>query len=336
MATLHDVAKRAGVSVSAVSRVLSNSPSARVSEPTRLRIHDAAQTLGYRPNYAGRALKLARSSVLALIVPDVTNAIFSELMDGVEEAALENDYVMLLGRSEKMQPGGGTIERLIGEGRVDAILIQPGDGVPISLDSLENIKAPVVLLNSVDGNLPGAVTLPDAEATRMATDHLLSLGHRRIALAGGLAASATAVRREEGFRDAMRQAGITVIEERVTRFGYTPEAGVEALRTLWALEHRPTAVVFANVNAAIGALRLARQSGVSIPGELSVIAIHDSWTAETAFPSLTTVRMPLRELGRTAVESAVRRLRHDPEANLPLVVDTPPAIVARESVAPPA
>jgi len=334
MATLHDVARAAGVSVSAVSRVLSNSPTVRVSDATRARIHDAARELEYRPNHAGRALKLARSNVLALVVPDLTNAVFTELMEGVEDAALDRDYFVLLGRSERMQPGGGTIERLVGEGRVDAVLIQPGEGLPLTPELLHAQKAPVVLLNSVDEALEGAVTAPDAEAARLAVAHLVARGHRRIALAGGVRASATARRREAGYRAGLAAAGIEVDERLVLHGGYSPSAGGGALRALRESGERPTAVVFANVNAAIGGLAWARRHGVSIPADLSVVAIHDSWSAENTSPPLTTVRLPLRELGRTAVDRAVRRLRGDREAAAPVVVDAAPVLVERDSVAP--
>ena len=148
-ATLGDVAARAGVSISAVSRVLSNAPSARVSEATRQRIVDAASELHYRPNFAGRALKSARTQVIGLVVPDLTNALFTELMHGGEDEAAARGYTLLLGRADDVRPGGEVIGRLIGENRVDGMVVQVGDSVPTAgLGSLLESGAPIVLINS--------------------------------------------------------------------------------------------------------------------------------------------------------------------------------------------
>ena len=149
VATLSDVAKKAGVSISAVSRVLSNSPQARVTEETRARILAAASDLNYRPNYAARALKFSKTRVAALIIPDLTNAIFMELMLGVEDAATEKDYMVLLGRSEDLRPGGEVLERLVGQGRVDGVIIQPRDEVSEDhVSELVESAIPAVVIHS--------------------------------------------------------------------------------------------------------------------------------------------------------------------------------------------
>src|SRR3954470_2414970 len=178
MATLSDVAARAGVSISAVSRVLSDAPSARVSQQTRQRIHEAANELGYRPNFAARALKFARTNVVGLVVPDVTNAIFSELMRGVEDEAHRRGYMVLLARAESMHEGDDAIPRLIGEGRVDGALVQVGDNMRREdLHSLLEGSLPVVFVNSVHPQSAGSVVLDDERGMRLGTQHLIDLGH---------------------------------------------------------------------------------------------------------------------------------------------------------------
>jgi DNA-binding LacI/PurR family transcriptional regulator len=214
MATLSDVAARAGVSISAVSRVLSDAPSARVGEETRRRIHEAAQELGYRPNFAARALKFARTNVVGLIVPDVTNAIFSELMRGVEDEAQRRGYMVLLARAESMQEGDDAIPRLIGEGRVDGALVQVGDNMrPQDLESLVEGSLPVVFVNSVHPQSAGSVVLDDERGMRLGTQHLIDLGHSRIALLSGVPTSDSASRREAGFRAAMARRGNDVVTQ---------------------------------------------------------------------------------------------------------------------------
>lgn len=334
-ATLSDVAARAGVSISAASRVLANAPSTRVRPETRVRIQEAARELGYRPNFAGRALKLARSNVVAMIVPDLTNAIFTELMRGVEEAAIQHDYVVLLGRSEDMQPGGEMIAKLIGEGRVDGMLVQLAeDAGQEDVDLLVASSAPVVFINSLHGRAHGSVSLPNEAGARLATEHLVALGHRRIGFIGGTASVHTAGEREAGFQAAMAAAGLPVDERHVTGLGYTADQGREALRRIWAQPEHPTAVFVANLNAAIGALAEARALGIRVPEELSIVALHDAWTAENTWPALTTVRMPLYELGRTAIDLLIARLAGNDAGDVR--IESPaPELIVRESTAPP-
>ncbi|MEO8907208.1 MAG: LacI family DNA-binding transcriptional regulator [Microbacteriaceae bacterium] len=333
MATLSDVAALAGVSISAVSRVLSDAPATRVRPETRERIHAAARQLGYRPNFAGRALKLARSNVITLVVPDLTNAVFTELMRGVQEGARGHDYMVLLGSAEDLHPDADVMARLIGEGRVDGMLVQLGsDASRERIDAILDTQSPVIFINSIEPGHVGAVALDDDAGARVATEHLIALGHTRIGLAGGTAQTFTAQRRERGFRAAMADAGLPVPDNYVTSFGYLPANGRAALRAIMALPEPPTALVVANVNAAIGALGEARALRVRIPEQLSVVAVHDAWTAENTWPPLTTVKMPLRELGRRAVESLFARLNGGGLGDV-VVVDPAPELITRESTA---
>ncbi|MDA1361361.1 LacI family DNA-binding transcriptional regulator [Glycomyces luteolus] len=334
MAKLSDVAARAGVSVSAVSRVLSGDPSARLSEATRERVRKAAGEVGYHPNFAGRALKLARTDVLALIVPDVTNSLFAELTRGVEDEAVARGCVMLLARSEDMQPGGSMFDRLLGEGRVDGIVLQPRDDTdPEELAQSVGERAPLVTIHQP---IPGAssVVVPDALAARRATEHLIALGHRRIGFAGGLAGSPTARRRAAGHLEALEEAGLEQDPHLVTWRGYREQDGRASTAELLALPEPPTAIVAANVNAAVGVLAQARAQGLAVPDALSVVAIHDAWTAGHTWPPLTCVRMPLYELGRTAV-AALAHVIDGGAIEHRSVEDPEPVLIRRESAAAP-
>ncbi len=335
MATLGDVAARSGVSISAVSRVLSNHKSARVSEVTRARILQAARDLNYRPNFAGRALKSARTQVIGLVVPDLTNALFTDLLDGAESEARDRGYTVLLGRTDGQQPRGEVVAGLIGEGRVDGMVVQVGDGVdPASFGDLFDSPAPIVLINSSYPGHVGSVALDDRTGARLATEHLLELGHRRIAFANGLPESFTAERRRVGYHDALGSAGLSAPPELETRWGYTAESGRVALRQLMALPDAPTGLVMANVNAAVGALAEARLLGVGVPTDLSVVAVHDSWTAENTWPPLTAVKMQFHAMGRTAVSAVLRRIETGEMAD-EVIADPAPELVVRESTAAP-
>lgn len=334
MSTLSDVAALAGVSVSAVSRVLSNAPSSRVSGATRLRIEDAARELNYHPNFAARALKFSRTNVVALVVPDLTNAIFSELMRGVEEAAAELGYMVLLARAESMQPTAATMAKLVGEGRVDGILVQVGDTMTTEdLAGILDGRVPAVLINSRREDHVGSVILPDEDGVAVAVDHLVSLGHSSIGLVNGLPTTDSAERRRSGFEQAMVAAGLRVNPDFVTSLGYDPQQGRAAMRVIGALAQRPTALVVANVNAALGLLVEARTLGIGVPEDISIVAIHDAWTAANAWPPLTTVRMPLYELGKVSMAALFDRIRT--QAIDDVVVRSPaPELILRESTAP--
>lgn len=334
MPTLADVAARAGVSVSAVSRVLANHPAARVSDETRQRIQRAARDLNYRPNFAGRALKSARTDVIGLVMPDLTNALFTEMLDGAEEEARQHGYMLLLGRAEYQRPNADVIRRLIGEGRVDGVMVQLGDAVrPAALAGLFEAGSPVVLVNARDESHEGSVVLDDQAGGRIATEHLLELGHQRIGMITGLPATFTAKHRLAGFRSAMKAAGIKVEPALISRQGYLPNQGRVALRQLVELPVPPTAIVVANLNAAMGVLAEARQMGFHIPEDFSVVSIHDSWNAENTWPPLTTVKMPFHELGRLAVRTLVHRLQTG--ENCDVMVSSPfPELIVRQSTAP--
>lgn len=335
MATLADVAARAGVSISAVSRVLRDAPGARVGADTRRRIHAVAAELGYRPNAAARALKSARTGVVALIVPDLTNALFTELMRGVEERAAECGYSVLLARAEGMDRPRETLDRLFGEGRIDGVIIQVGDA--IDLDELRAVvdgTLPAVLVNSRRGDAVGSIVLDDEAASATAVHHLVELGHRRIGFAGGLPTNDAARRREAGFRSAMSAARLPVDERWVSALGYEPRQGRAAIAALVGGPPRPTAVVVANVNAALGALLEARTRGIRVPEDLSLVAVHDSWPAEITWPPLTCVRMPLRRLGADAVNAILERLAGGPVRHR-VTSDPPPVLELRGSTAPP-
>jgi LacI family transcriptional regulator len=333
VSTLSDVAALAGVSVSAVSRVLSNAPSSRVSGATRQRIEDAARELNYHPNFAARALKFSRTNVVALVVPDLTNAIFSELMRGVEEAAAELGYMVLLARAESMQPTAATMAKLVGEGRVDGVLVQVGDSMTAEdLAGILDGRVPAVLINSRREDHVGSVILPDEAGVAVAVDHLTSLGHTSIGLVNGVPTTDSAERRRIGFERAMAAAGLPVNPDFMTSLGYDPQQGRAAMRRLGVLPTRPTALVVANVNAALGLLVEARALDIRVPDDLSIVAIHDAWTAENAWPPLTTVRMPLYELGKVSMAAIVERIRAEAIDDV-VVADPPPELVLRESTA---
>ena len=266
MATLSEIARHAGVSVSVVSRVLTGDPTLRTRNETRQRVLQVAKDLNYTANYAGRALRLARSKALALITPGVSSPLFDDLLSGATDAAEEEDYTLLIGRSDRITQGSDTLRRLAGEGRVDGFVLQRSDDLSDqALESLVANDARFVLVTSRTPGRRGSVILDDVAGARLATEHLIALGHTRIALVGGIPSSDIARRREQGYALALHEAGLRRRENLVRRLGYSPEMAAAAIESLVAGVPRPTGVVVANVNGAIGALTALRRLGVDVP-----------------------------------------------------------------------
>jgi LacI family transcriptional regulator len=315
--------------------VLTGDPTLRTREETRQRVLQVAKDLKYTANYAGRALRLARAKALALITPGVSSPLFDDLLSGASDAAEEEDYTLLIGRSDRVTQGSGTLRRLAGEGRVDGFVLQRSDDLSDqALESLVANDARFVLVTSRTPGRRGSVVLDDVAGAKMATEHLISLGHTRIALVGGVPSSDLGRRREQGYALALHEAGLRRRESLVRRLGYSPEMAAVAIESLVDAAPRPTGVVVANVNGAIGALTALRRLGVDVPGDMSVVAYHDEWVAEHTWPALTTVRMPYYEVGAQAVRSLVAQLRGSPAQDI--IVQSPlPRLVLRSSTGPP-
>ena len=256
-ARLRDVAEQAGVSIGLVSRILNGDPRVRASASTRAWVSSIANDLGYRPNVTARALKSARTDTLGVVAPDLTNAFFTELMCGIDERAGQLGYTVLLGRAESMY-GGGQVARMVEHSQVDGFILQGRDDE--SIESLTRLVsgAPSVLVHGRLGGHPGSVMFDDSYAAHLATSHLIAHGHRRIGLIGGLPGLLTAQRREHGYRRALVDHGLRPQSRLITHFGYHPHEARAGLEELIASGPMPTAVVVANVNAALGVLTAAR------------------------------------------------------------------------------
>jgi len=298
-ATLLDVARRANVDPSVVSRVLNGDPALKIRETTRERILRTAQELGYRPNAIARSLRTARAGAYGLLIPDFANPIYSLVIKGAEAAATAQRCVLLTGSVGRYLQG---YFDLLGEGRVDGLLVadaRAGESLAHSLDSL---GLPWILLNQRIPSVKRYVILDDEAAAKLAVRHLIDLGHRSIAHIAGPADADTARRRLEGYLQSLREEGLDPDPRWVVTADFTYYGGAVALRQLHELEHRPTAVFVANVASAIGALHAAKELGWQVPAELSVVTIHDVPLVEYLHPPLTTVKTPLEELGKRGLE----------------------------------
>lgn len=307
MATIKDVAREASVSIATVSRVFNDATVVR--EETARRIRDVAASLRYAPHGGARSLSTSRTNTLGVLLPDLFGEFFSELIHGIDLTARRSGYHILVSRSWE---GRTEIEEAMRamRGRVDGVLLMSPD---IDADSLLNVppSLPVVLLCSpARGPEFDSVIIENFRGAREMVGHLTSLGHRRIAIIKGALGNYDAAERLRGYRAALRDAGVTP-ERSLERDGdFTEAGGYAAALEVLAIEPRPTAIFAANDSMAIGALSALRESGVRIPEDMAVAGFDDIPLARYMDPPLSSVRVPIADLGARAVETLLHAITH--------------------------
>jgi LacI family transcriptional regulator len=293
------VARLARVDPSVVSRVINSDDRLVIKEETRARVIDAIRELRYHPNAAARSLRTSQSGTFGLLIPDFTNPIYAEIITGAERAATERDALLLVGSAVENRPE--RYVEMLASGRVDGLLLATDTLQPETIDAMARTGRPLVAVNQRIKGVKRTILADDEGASRIAVRHLFDLGHRRIGHLRGPEHSDTARRRLAGFRKAMVACGIAESDSLVFAGGYTPESGVSGVAEMLTVKQRPTALVIANIAAAVGAMSAFREAGLRVPEDISLIAIHDIALAAHLAPALTTVSMPLAEMGAAGV-----------------------------------
>ena len=336
MSTIKDVAAAAGVAPSIVSRLLNGDPTVRVRPETRRRVLAVASELDYTPNRAARALRGARVGAIGVALRHLTSPVYAQIFSGAEEEARLADFLLVAIELDSLAADPGAFRRFVRGGAIDGILLQQ-DGLPADDVVMANVAAthlPFVLVNERVDPPQFGVALDDVEASRLATAHLLALGHADIAHLGIGGTTRRAKDRVAGWQQALENVGLAAPSEMVAVGGSQPETGYAGMMELLANRPRPTGVVAGTILAAIGALKAISSAGLEVPGDISIVTHHDSWSAEYATPSLTSVRLPLELLGRHAVRLLIDRLDGAPSRQ-ELLTDPAPQLIPRGSTAPP-
>jgi LacI family transcriptional regulator len=332
---LAQVAQTAGVDPSTVSRVLRKDANTRVGEATRQRIITTAAKLGYVANANARSLVSSQTMTLGLLIPNMAGFVYVDIIRGAEVAAREAGYVLVVIDASDQGRAGDAFHRLVLEGRVDGLLIASGIVTDNLTDSLLVQSSRCVVLNRRIGGHRPSVIEDDEAGMQLGVEELIRLGHRRIACLTGPADVDTARRRLRGYRNAMRNAGLPVPASYVVHAGFEEAEGYAGMKTLLAKQHPPTALAVASVTAAIGALAACHEARLQIPEDISFVAFHDAPVAEYLQPPLTTIAMPLYELGHRAANLLVDLLNGRRIPNLSKVTHPQPRLLRRKSIAAP-
>ena len=330
--TLEDVAREAGVSRALVSLALRGST--RVSATSRGRIHDAAARLGYRPNLNARNLAARLSGILGVLVSDLHNPFFAEVVDGLSAEAATHGLQVILATGRAHQAGErAALETLLSLRPAGIALTGPVlDSATIERAA---IAVPLVVVNrQLRSDRLDSVTNDEYAGSALAVSHLVSLGHERITHVDG-GAGAGAASRRTGYLRAMQRHSLGG-RAAVLRGGFTESAGWQATDRLLRTAHRrdlPTALYVANDYSAVGALARLAEAGIAVPSELSVVGFDDAHVAGMLSTQLTTVHQPKQEMGRIAVAALRSRQAGRTTAQRQVVA---PSLVVRSTTAPPA
>lgn len=331
--TLDDVARLAGVSTATVSRCVNSS--ALVSKSTREKVQAAIEQLGYTPNFAARSMAAKRTFTIGAIIPTMENAIFARGLQAFQEELHARGYTLLVSSSAyRADVEEEQIRTLVARG-ADGLLLIGHDRDRTVYDYLERQRVPAIAAWSYDpaARIP-AIGFDNRAAMRALAEYVIACGHRRLAMISGISAQNDRARmRIAGVRDAMAAHGLDPEQLALIEVPYDVDQGATAFKTLLANQPAPSAVLCGNDVLAVGAMRGARQMGLTVPSDVSITGFDDIELAQVVSPGLTTVRVPHRAMGKLAAQELVEMI----EQNRAGVSRSLPAtLVNRASVSKPA
>lgn len=315
--TIKDIAKKAGVSYATVSRALTNRP--EVNEKTRRDIQKLAEEMGYKPNALARGLVTRESKTLGLIIPDITNPFFPEVARGVEEAASRSGYNVFLCNTNWDAEKERTYIEVLEEKRVDGLIVASVTDDAKTLEGFTRGGAPLVLVNRVLKDIDTHyVVIDNLKGGYMVVEHLLGLGHKRIAFIGGLRHVEATRERLQGYMLALSSGGIPVDDKLVYSGAFKKESGYQNAMKLLEVDQPPTAIFAANDILALGVIQAVQEAGLKVPDDIAVVGFDDIAFASYAEVSLTTIAQPKYIMGEMAAkilmedikEGAVREKKH--------------------------
>lgn len=305
--TMRDVARLASVSVATVSAVINGGT--KVSKERTERVRQAMETLDYFPDQVARSLKVGKTGVIGIVIPDITHPFFPLMVRGAEEVARQYGYSVILCDSTEDPEQENLLLNTLFSRRVDGVLISCSDA-SAAYESLMRRRFPIVFVDRIPRGLThSAVSSDNVGAARQAAEHLIQLGHKRIAFITGRLGLSTHADRLEGFRRAMQAANLPVLESYLRPGDGRSETGHEIGLELLHLETPPTAIISSSNNMLLGLMRAFAQSEVRCPGDVSVVGFDDTaWTMHYT-PRLTVIAQKADQIGKTAFEMLLSKMQ---------------------------
>ncbi len=330
--TLETIAERTGFSTSTVSRVLSGkSKDGRISEKTAETIRKAAEETGYTPNILARNLRKGKTFTIGLVVPDISNPYFAEITSVIVAEAKKNGYTTIVTDTMENEAAQNDSVSALVSRKVDGIIVVPCGSDPAFLEEINGQTAPVILVDRYFGNsrLP-YVSTNNWQGGFDGTDILLRNGHKKIACIQGNLASIPNCRRIEGYRAALKRAGLEA-EERIIGNDFTVQNGYVETKLLLESPDRPTAIFALSNTIGLGAIRAIREAGLRIPEDISIVSFDNNIYLDYLIPAVTRIGQRVEEMGRMAVKLLLESIRG--QRRLCSQIELSAETILRESVA---
>ena len=328
---MKDVAGKAGVSVTTVSHVINKTR--LVSDGLRQRVLAAMKELGYQPNALARSLRRKETNTIGMILPDNTNPFFAEVARGIEDVSFEQGYSVIICNSDGDLDKELLYANVLAEKRVDGIILFAAGESIKQIQALQRLDISLVMADReiLDVDIDVVLT-NNVQGGKLATRHLLELGHRRIACITGSLDLSLSFERMAGYREALLEHDVPVDESLIVEGDFQFESGYQATRQLLALADPPSAIFACNDLMAIGTISAAAGNGRRIPANLSIVGFDDLRLASFANPPLTTIVQPKYEMGKMATEMLLERIHHRNMPKRRRLLNT--RLLVRQSTAP--
>ena len=310
--TLKDLAKALNLSVSTVSRALRDHPD--VSNVTKKKVQDFAKEVEFQINPMALGLRKHKTDAIGVIVPEVANYFFSQVIDGIQKVVYQAGYNVLICVSDESLEKEQAITKHLVNSRVDGLLV----ALSVETDRYEHFdfvyrkNVPLILIDRVSDQVKAStITTNNYEASFEAVEYLIKKGCRRIAHIAGPQGQTITQQRLDGYLDALKKYDIPIDEQLIAHGGYTQEGGEACTRDFWTLAEKPEAIFAVNDRAAIGAMGFLKSIGLKIPAQISIIGFNNNPMGEIIEPALTTVVQPQFEMGRLAAQLILQQIEQE-------------------------
>lgn len=324
--TIYEIAEAAGVHPSTASRALSPGTKGRISTETADRIRRIATELEYEPHPWARSLRTHRTLTIGVILPRLTDGVLARIGEAAEDRARDHGYIAVTLSTHDHHENQGRLVGLLLDRRVDGLILATAARNDPLVDQLAERQVPFVLLNRRSGHHP-SVSADDELGGYLATRHLMGLGHERIGMVAGPQQFSTGALRLKGYRRALKEAGVSPERSLIVPSSFSISGGLEAATSLLGSASRPGAIFCINDSTAIGVMAAARDLGMAVPDDVALVGYNDTDVAPMLQPPLSSVAIPLEEMGRLAVDCLVRQI----EGRKPESITLPPRLKIRAS-----